>query len=166
MKSALIALLALVMASMSAQQPSSQTPDFYRRYNQAQKYVGSGFDTVDCLAGQALVGGKPLKDQVYSILRPTSDMKCCGDSVASGRTDHHGHLLVEPLEEGKYFAKFQLKGITYVAKIAVIDSYKRCDGSFVTLDFSSPDQVKVQNAVVINDSGEECSESAPECYRK
>ena len=70
------------------------------------------------------------------------------------------------MDEGEYFAQFEFKGVQYVANFAIIDTYQRCDGTHAEIDFSDTNKAKIQSYVDINDSGEECQESEPKCYRK
>ena len=70
------------------------------------------------------------------------------------------------MQEGEYFAQFEFKGVKYITNFAVIDSYQRCDGTLVEIDFSDAKKAKIQSFVDFNDSGEACRESEPQCYRK
>jgi hypothetical protein len=107
-----------------------------------------------------------MKEQPFSVFVPNAEMKRCGTVLKSGRTDDHGHFLLEPMQEGEYFAQFEFKGVQYITPFAVIDSYKRCDGTHVEVDFSDVKKAKIQSFVDINDSGEGCRENEPQCYRK
>jgi hypothetical protein len=138
----------------------------YSRWAKAQKYATKGIEVLDCFAGQVRIRGKKLKEQPFSVFVPNAEMKCCGRLVKSARTDGHGHFLLEPMDEGEYFAQFEFKGVQYVANFAIIDTYQRCDGTHAEIDFSDTNKTKIQSYVDINDSGEECQESEPKCYRK
>jgi hypothetical protein len=76
-------------------------------------------------------------------------------------------FFVEPLREGEYFAQFQFKGVKHVAGFAILESYDRCgESDYVEINFSDPAKAHIQESVWINDSGEECSENEPQCFRK
>ena len=49
---------------------------------------------------------------------------------------------------------------------AVVESYERCDGTHLEINFSKTGKGTMQDHVDINDSGEHCQASAPQCYRK
>jgi hypothetical protein len=139
----------------------------YPRWAKAQKYVGTGFEPIDCFAGQVKVRGKRVTRELFSVSLPDGNKKCCGALVKSARTDEHGHFLVEPMREGEYFAHFQFKGVEHVVSFAVIDTYERCGGSdYVQINFLEPSKAQIQESIWINDSGEECLENEPQCYRK
>jgi hypothetical protein len=138
----------------------------YPRWARAQKYAAKGVEALDCFAGQVRIQGKKVKEQPFSVFVPNAEMKCCGRLVKRGQTDDHGHFLVEPMDDGEYFAQFELKGVPYVANFAIISSYHRCDGTHVEIDFSETNRARIQSYVDINDSGEECQENEPRCYRK
>ena len=156
-----IALLLATVCSFGQEQ--SPLPP---RWTKAQKYVGTGFQVVDCFAGQVQIRGRKLRKQPFALFVPKPDNYCCGTVLKRGQTDAHGHFLVEPLEEGKYFARFQQNGVEYTAKVAVIDSYQRCDGTHVEIDFLDRTKAKLQSYVDIDDSGEPCRETEPRCYRR
>jgi hypothetical protein len=77
-----------------------------------------------------------------------------------------GHFLVEPLPEGRYFAKFKSNGSEDLVSFAVVRSYDRCDGSHLEINFSKAGKATIQDHIDINDSGEPCQASEPLCYRK
>lgn len=163
MKASFLCILALSVVPANGQ--DSRVKEMYPRWAKAQKYTAEGFNPVDCFAGQVKVRGKRAKKEPFSVFLP-DDKKCCGPLVKSGRTDEHGHFLVEPMEEGEYFAKFEFKGVQYTENFAVLNSYRRCDGTHVEVDFSDMNTAKLQAFVDINDSDEPCRESEPQCYRK
>ena len=140
--------------------------EMYPRWAKAQKYAAEGFQPLDCFAGQARVRGKRIVRQSFSVFAPNDDMKCCGGVVKTARTDDHGHFLVEPMVEGEYFAQFEFKGIRYITSFAIINSYQRCDGTHAEVDFADTNKAKIGSFVDIDDSGEPCRESEPQCYRK
>ena len=141
--------------------------DSYPRWVKAQKYVGTVFEPIDCFAGQVKIRGKRVTRQPFSVFSPNGNMKCCGTLVKGARTDKHGHFLVEPMQEGEYFAQFQFRGVEHVVSFAIIETYDRCGGSdFVQINFSEPSKAQIQESIWINDSGEECRENEPQCYRK
>ncbi len=141
--------------------------DSYPRWAKAQKYVGTGFQPIDCFAGQVKVRGKRVTREAFSVSLPDGNKKCCGTLVKSARTDEHGHFLVEPMREGEYFAQFQFKGVEHVVSFAIIDTYARCGGSdYLQINFLEPSKAQIQESIWINDSGEECRENEPQCYRK
>ncbi|MGA7686185.1 MAG: hypothetical protein WCC32_18825 [Terriglobales bacterium] len=156
----LVGLLAMPGLAQSAQ-------DMQARLAKAQKYDSDGFTPIDCFAGQAKVRGKRIMQESLSIFVPDGNQKCCGALVKSTRTDVHGHFFVEPLREGEYFAQFQFKGVKHVAGFAILESYDRCgESDYVEINFSDPAKAHIQESVWINDSGEECSENEPQCFRK
>jgi hypothetical protein len=160
----LVPLLFLAVPCI-AQQPS-QSHQSDRRWTQSQKYAANGFEPLHCFAGQVKIRGKQIREQPFSVFVPNGEMKCCGTLLKSGRTDEHGHFLLEPMQEGEYFTQFEFKGVQYITNFAVIDGYQRCDGTHVEIDFSDAKKAKIQSFVDINDSGEGCRESEPQCYRK
>ena len=136
------------------------------RLKKAQTYASQGFKPVFCFAGQVKIEGKRLSRQPFSLLTPDEDMKCCGKLVRNGQTDQHGHFLIEPLAEGRYFAKFKSGGSDEVTGFAVVDSYERCGSTHLEINFSKSGKATIQDYADINDSGEECKEYEPQCYRK
>jgi hypothetical protein len=53
------------------------------------------------------------------------------------------------------------------APLAIVETYDRCGGSdYVQINFSDPNKAQIQESIWINDSGRECLESEPQCYRK
>jgi hypothetical protein len=164
-KFSILVPLLLLGVPCIAQEPSP-SHESYRHSTQAQKYAAKGFEPLDCFAGQVKIRGKRIKEQPFSVFLPNGDTKCCGTLLKSGRTDEHGHFLLEPMQEGEYFAQFEFKGVQYITNFAVIDSYQRCDGTHVEIDFSDAKKAKIQSFVDIYDSGEACRASEPQCYRK
>jgi hypothetical protein len=163
MKRFFIVLLALMAVPGIAQ----QTKNLYPRLAKAQKYDSEGFTPIDCFAGQVMVRRKRIMRGAVSVFQPDDGQKCCGTLVKSARTDKHGHFFVEPLREGEYFAKFQFGGVEHTASFAILESYDRCGGNdFVQINFSDPNKAHIQESIWINDSGEECEENEPQCYRK
>jgi hypothetical protein len=136
------------------------------RLKKTQAYASQGFEPVSCFAGQVKVQGKPLSRQPFSLLTPDADMKCCGKSLRNGQTDRHGHFLIEPLAEGRYFAKFKSGDSDEVAGLAVVHSYERCGSTHIEINFSKAGKAIVQDIIDINDWGEDCKEYEPQCYRK
>ena len=157
-------LLSLVLFAMPS--VAQRMEDIYPHWTKAQKYAAAGFQPIDCFAGQVRVRGKRIVRQSFSVFAPDGDMKCCGGVVKTARTDEHGHFFVEPMAEGEYFAQFELKGVRYTTNFAIIESYRRCDGTHVEVDFSDANKAKIGSFVDIDDSGEPCRESEPQCYRK
>jgi hypothetical protein len=159
----------LVSLAFLAGLPSvaQQVKDMYPRVAKAQKYTSEGFTPVDCFAGQVKVRGKRVTRESFSVFLPDENKKCCGATVKTAQTDEHGHFLVEPMEEGEYFAQFHFKGVEHIASFAIFEGYKRCGGSdYVQINFSDPDKAQIQESISINDSGRECEENEPQCYRK
>lgn len=158
-----ILLLALPISGQEQSQSKALPP----RWINAQKYATRGFHPVDCFAGQVRVRGKRLTGQPFSVYLPNTEMKCCGTIVRSARTDAHGHFFVEPLKEGEYFAKFDYKGVQYVTDFAIIQNYERCsEAGHIEIDFLDANKVNIQSFVDIDDSGEECQATQPNCFRK
>ena len=146
---------------------TAQAPDSLARWRKAQQYASEGFTPVDNFAGQVRVGSKRLSRQPFSVFAANGEMKCCGKLVASGQTDAHGHFFVEPLAEGRYFAKFEANDGEHLASVAVMQSYDRCSGAtHVEIDFLNPKKPTIQTFVDIIDSGEPCKEGEPQCFRK
>jgi hypothetical protein len=161
------AIFAVLLLSATAVCPQSNPPDaMMARWKKAQAYASEGFEPVACFAGQVKVEGKRLSQQQFSLFAPDQDRKCCGTLLKSARTDQHGHFLVEPLPEGRYFAKFRSDGSDDLASFAVVQSYERCDGTHLEINFSKTGKATIRDHVDINDSGEECQEQEPQCYRK
>ena len=160
-----VCLFALSVIPTTGQE-GPRIKEMYPPLAKAQKYAAEGFEPVDCFAGQVRVRGKKIKRETFSVFLPSAGKKCCGSLVKSGTTDGHGHFLVEPMQEGEYFAQFEFKGVQYTENIAIVESYRRCDGTHVEVDFSDVKTAKLQNYVDLNDSDEPCRESEPLCYRK
>jgi hypothetical protein len=70
------------------------------------------------------------------------------------------------MDEGEYFARFEFKEAEYITNFAIIQGYQRCDGTHIEVNFSDPNNAKVQLYADTDDSGQECQESEPRCYRK
>lgn len=161
-------LFAVFVVSASAVNPQSSQPDaMMARWKKAQTYASEGFQPVSCFAGQAKVEGKRLQQRPFSLFVPDQDRTCCGALLKSAKTDQHGHFLVEPLPEGRYFAKFNSNGSNdLVASFAVVQSYERCDGTHLEISFTKAGKGTIQDHIDINDSGEDCQAYEPQCYRK
>ena len=159
--------LPLVLSSiLTLAQDEAQTKAMYPRWAKAQEYAAEGFNPVDCFAGQVRVRGKRLPRQSFAVFRANAQMKCCGEEIRNGRTDAHGHFVIEPLPEGEYFAQFTSKGDEYTVNFAVIQGYQRCETTHVELNFSALDQCSLQNYIDLDYSEKDCSEDAAACYRK
>jgi len=155
------------LALLAVPSVAQQVKDMYPRLAKAQKYDSEGFTPIDCFAGQVKVRGKRVARELFSVLLPDDNKKCCGTIVRNARTDKHGHFLVEPMGEGEYYAQFHFKGVEHLASFAILEGYNRCDGSdYVRINFSDPKEAQVQEYIWINDSGRECEEYEPQCYRK
>jgi hypothetical protein len=70
------------------------------------------------------------------------------------------------MPQGRYFAKFESNGSEKLVSFAVVPGYERCDGTHLEINFSKVGKVKIQDHIDINDSGEDCLENEPHCYRK
>ena len=161
------AILAVFLLFTTAVYPQSNQSDAMMvRWRKAQTYASEGFEPISCFAGQVKVERKRLSRQPFSVFAPGQDKKCCGALLKSARTDEHGHFLVEPLSEGRYFAKFNSNGSDDLVSFAVVESYERCDGTHLEINFSKTGKSAIQDHVDINDSGEACKEYEPHCYRK
>jgi len=161
------AIFAVFFVSATGMYPQSNQSDaMMARWKKAQTYASEGFEPVSCFAGQIKVEGKRLSRQPFSLFAPDQDRKCCGTLLKSARTDQHGHFLVEPLAEGRYFAKFNSKGSDDLVSFAVLQSYERCDGTHLEINFSKNGKGTIQDHIDIDDSGEDCQEYEPHCYRK
>jgi hypothetical protein len=156
-----------MFATPSIGQEKPRVEDSYPHRAKAQKYVGTGFQPIDCFAGQVTVRGTRVTREPFSVSLPDGNKQCCGTLVKSARTDAHGHFLAEPMREGEYFAQFQFKGVEHVVSFAIIDTYDRCGGSdYVQINFLEPSKAQIKESIWINDSGEECRANEPQCYRK
>jgi hypothetical protein len=159
--------VALLLSSLTAiAQNEGQTKATYPRMAKAQAYEAKGFHPLDCFAGQVRIRGKRLSWQSFSVFRPGGGMKCCGENVGVGRTDMHGHFLLEPLSEGEYFAVFDSNGTQYTVSFAVIEGYQRCDGTHVELNFTAANQCSLQTYADVDYSEKDCSGDDAACYRK
>jgi hypothetical protein len=136
------------------------------RLAKAQGYTAKGFHPIDCFAGQVRVRQKRLSRQPLAVFRPNAEFKCCGEAVKNGRTDSHGHFVIEPLAEGEYFAQFESKGIEYTVSFAVMQDYDKCGAGFVELNFTAANQYALQTFVAVDLDEKDCSENDPACYRK
>jgi hypothetical protein len=161
------AIFAAFLISATAVYPQSSKPDaMMERWRKAQIYASEGYEPVSCFAGQVKVKGKRLSQQPFSLFAPDQDTKCCGTLLKTSRTDEHGHFFVEPLAEGRYFAKFKSQSSDDLVGFAVVQSYERCDGTHLEINFSKTGKSTIQDHIDINDSGERCQEYEPQCYRK
>lgn len=161
------AIVAVCVVSAAAVYPQSNQSDaMMGRWKKAQTYASQGFQPIFCFAGKVKVTGKRLSKQPFALFSPDQDGKCCGALLKSARTDQHGHFLVEPLPEGRYFAKFQSNGSDDLVSFAVVESYDHCGGTHLEINFSNNGKGRVQDHIDINESGEPCQESEPDCYRK
>jgi hypothetical protein len=161
------AILAACFVSAATVYPQSNQSDAMMvRWKKAQAYASEGFQPISCFAGQVKVAGELISRQPFALFLPDQGRKCCGALLKSARTDQHGHFLVEPLPEGRYFAKFQSNGSDDLVSFAVVESYDRCDGTHLEINFSKNGKGRVQDHIDINDSGEPCQESEPHCYRR
>jgi hypothetical protein len=164
MRSSAFAILLISATAMYAQ--SNQPDAMMARWKKAQIYASEGFEPISCFAGQVKIKGKRLSREPFSLFAPDQDQKCCGTLLKSARTDQHGHFLVEPLAEGRYFAKFKSKGSDDLVSFAVVQSYERCDGTHAEINLAKTGKGTIQDHVDINDSSEDCEENEPDCYRK
>jgi hypothetical protein len=63
--------------------------------------------------------------------------------------------------------QFQFRGVEHVASFAVVKSHAQCGGNdYVQINFSEPNKAPIQESIWINDSGRECAENEPQCYRE
>ena len=159
------AILAVLLVSAPVLYPQSSEV-MMARLKKAQAYSSEGFNPISCFAGQVKIEKKPLSGQPFSVFAPEQDKRCCGTLLKSAQTDQHGHFLVEPLSEGKYFAQFKSNGSVDLISFAVVDSYARCDGTHLEINFSKTGESTVRDYVDINDSGQDCLEYRLQCYRK
>lgn len=136
-----------------------------RRWKMAQQYAKAGYTPIDCFAGQVRLGnGRRLSRGAFSVNKP--DGSKVGSSVTS-ETDKHGHFVIEPLAAGEYVARFLFKGRAYVSKFAVMESYESCSGSaHIEILLSEHGSGTIRTFVDIDDSGESCVESQPNCFRR
>jgi len=135
----------------------------------AHAQVGNtaNFPPLRCFAGQIRVDGKKMKRRPYQLFKAKDDSSCCGDLVKTGRTDEHGHFFVEPLNKGRYYAKFETQEAERTVSFALINTYKKCDASFVEIRIAKDGSTSVQNYVGVDEAGgPECDENEPSCYRK
>jgi hypothetical protein len=159
------AILAVFLACGTAAYPQ-QLDTMMARLTKAQTYASEGFEPVYCFAGQVKVAGKRLSRQPFALFAADQKRECCGELLKSEQTDQHGHFLIEPLPEGRYFVKFKSNGSDDLVSFAVVESYKRCDGAHLEINFSKAGKGTIQDHIDINDSGEPCEEYEPQCYRK
>lgn len=158
--------MVLLCSAALTHSQSNQTDASLARSKQAQIFQSQGFQPVFCFAGQVKIIGKRLSRSPFSVLTANDDMKCCGTPVRSGRTDQHGHFLIEPLPQGRYFAKFVAGGQEELVAFAVVPGYEHCDGTHLEINFSKTGNGTIQDHIDINDSGEPCQQDEPHCYRK
>jgi len=145
---------------------SNQLDATMARLKRSQAYASEGFEPVYCFAGQVKVAGKRLSREIFSVFAADQERKCCGTLLKTARTDQHGHFLIEPLPEGRYFAKFKTNGSDDLVSFAVVEGYERCDGTHLEINFSKVGKGTIQDHIDIDDSGEPCREYQPHCYRK
>jgi len=162
MRAAVVVLLVLPVTAVYPQSDSSTLA--WRE--QAQIYKSEGFEPVYCFGGQIKSSGKRLRHSTFSLFTPNTDMKCCGTLLNNGRTDQHGHFLIEPLPQGRYFVKFNAGNSESVVRFAIVRGYERCEAAHVEIGLSQARQPTILNYIDINDSGADCRESDPHCFRK
>ena len=98
----------------------------------AQSIHAANVDTFTegwCFAGLVRANGKRLTYSAFEVSVPKDELSCCGTLVRRGKTDQHGHFLIEPLSAGRYYAKFKSHGIEEAVGFAVREGYARCDAS-------------------------------------
>ena len=67
---------------------------------------------------------------------------------------------------GQCTVRCALAPTEYISSIVIPKPYERCGPTHVELNFSGTDKYTLQEYVDINDSGEPCTESKPQYYRK
>src|SRR5215472_14994514 len=164
MKGLILAIL--FVSATAAHQQSNQPEPTNVRWKKAQAYASEGFQAVSCFAGQVKVRGKRFSRHPFALFAADQDRKCCGALVKSGQTDQHGHYLIEPLPEGRYFAKFPYKGSDDLVRYAVVEDNQSCGPTHLEINFSAAGKGTIQDFIDLNDSGEGCKEYEPQCYRK
>src|SRR5437879_9724261 len=131
------AIFVLFLVSATNVFLQSNKPDAtMEQWKKAQTFASEGFEPVSCFAGQVKVEGKRISKESFSLFAADQGRKCCGTLLKTARTDQHGHFLVEPLPEGRYFAKFKSQGSDDLFSFAVVQSYERCDGTHLEINFS------------------------------
>jgi hypothetical protein len=71
------------------------------------------------------------------------------------------------MSEGEYVAQFDFEGAQHLASFAITDSYSSChESAHEVIDFTDGAKANIQSFVDINDSGEPCQASEPNCFRK
>ncbi len=124
------------------------------------------FHQVYCFGGQVRINSKRLTFRSYEILLPKEDGSCCGGSVRKGKTDQHGHFLVEPLEAGRYYARFDTRGPEEVVGFRVLQNYDKCNAGHVEISLLPDGRSTVQQYIDLDVDLSDCDPEEAACYRR
>ncbi len=124
------------------------------------------FHQPSCFAGQVRVNGKRLAFRSFEILEPNQNGSCCGKFVRKGKTDQHGHFLIEPLDAGQYYAKFNNRSNVEVVGFSVLHSYDKCDAGHLEIKFLADGRNTVQEYVDLDVDLSDCNPEEAYCFRR
>jgi hypothetical protein len=132
----------------------------------SQVSQGERFERIWCFAGQVRVNGKQLTFRSVQVFVPNNDQACCGKLVRQGKTDQHGHFLIEPLEAGEYYAKFDNRGQQEVVGFGVLQRYDKCDAGHVEIRFLPDGRSTIQQYIDLDVDLSACDPEEAACYRR
>jgi len=125
-----------------------------------------GFYQVQCFGGQVRVNGKRLTYRSVEVLAPNEDGTCCGKLLRKGKTDQHGHFLIEPLDAGNYYARFDSRGVKDVVGFRVLHGYDKCQAGHVEIGFLPDGRNTIQQYIDLDLDLSDCDPEEAACYRR
>lgn len=126
---------------------------------------GEKFTSIYCFGGQVRSNGKRLTFRSYEIVIPNEQGGCCGNLLRKGKTDQHGHFLIEPLPTGTYYARFEIGGREDVVGFRV-SAYDKCDGGHVEIKFLPDGNSTIQQYIDLDVDMSDCDSEQAYCFRR
>jgi hypothetical protein len=123
------------------------------------------FTSIKCFAGEVRVDGKRLTFQSYEVVLSSEKGECCGGVVRKGKTDQHGHFVIEPLQAGTYYAKFNSRGREDIVGFRV-SSYDKCRGGHVEIKFLPDGTSTIQQYLDLDVDMSDCDPEQASCFRR
>ena len=134
--------------------------------NQTGTGTTEHFHQVSCFAGQVRVNGKRLTFRSFEILEPENEGTCCGKLVRKGKTDQHGHFLVEPLDAGQYYAKFNNRSNEEVIGFRVLHRYDKCEAGHLEIKFLADGRNTFQEYIDLDVDLSDCDPEEAYCFQR
>jgi hypothetical protein len=119
-----------------------------------------------CFGGQVRVNGKRLTFRPFEILAPNEGGTGCGNLVRKGKTDQHGHFLIEPLGAGEYYARFDDRGVEEVVGFTLLHNYDKCDAGHVEIKFLPDGRSTIQQDIEVDVDLSDCDPEEAYCFRR